>query len=234
MESRAQAQIIGLLTGLLILSAGCRKSSRQITPYTFTESEKALFEEGDIILRKGEGVLSELITDYLGDTLNVSHCGILIKNQDGWQVIHSLSQSLSDQDGVQICPLDQFTAESIPRSLKVVRYTKDTLHLLASQAIYYLHIRKPFDNRFDMQDTSAFFCSQLPLHILKYTLHSDLPIGKGLPSFSLFLDKAYFQTIYSVVSLPVRDRKNSGFLDRGLFVPASLRKAERHACESGR
>lgn len=197
MESRSQTKIIFLFISLFLLSAGCRKSPRQITmPPALTEQEKSLLQEGDIILRKGQGVISQFITNYLADTFAISHCGILIKNQEKWQVVHSLARCISDQDGVQICSLDQFTAESVPQSLHVVRYKKDSLHVLATQALYYLHIHKPFDTTFNLQDTSAFFCSQLPLHILKYHLHSDLEIGEKTPSFSLFRNETYFQLVY--------------------------------------
>lgn len=197
MESRCQNKVTFLFITLLIVCAGCRKNIRHITPYTLDEQEKSLFQEGDIILRKGEGTLSHFITDYLADTLSVSHCGILIKNRNTWEVIHSLAQCVSDQDGVQTCSLDQFTAESIPHSIHVVRYKADSLHVMATQALYYLHIHKPFDINFNMEDTSAFFCSQLPLHILKYHLHSDLEIGNKAPLFSLFLNEKYFQIVYS-------------------------------------
>lgn len=197
MESRCQNKVTFLFITLLIVCAGCRKNIRHITPYTLDEQEKSLFQEGDIILRKGEGTLSHFITDYLADTLSVSHCGILIKNRNTWEVIHSLAKCVSDQDGVQTCSLDQFTAESIPHSIRVVRYKADSLHVMAKQALYYLHIHKPFDINFNMEDTSAFFCSQLPLHILKYHLHSDLEIGDKAPLFSLFLNEKYFRIVYS-------------------------------------
>lgn len=198
MEGGFQNKIICLFIGLWILSAGCRESSRQIVSYTLTDHEKSFLQEGDIILRKGKGFLSQFITDYLSDTLAVSHCGILVKNREGeWQVVHCLDKSVSDYDGVQTSPLDQFTGESIPHSLKIVRYKADSLHIMAAQALYYLRMRKPFDKEFNIRDTSAFFCSQLPLHILKYGLHSDLPIGNNIPKFSLFLDKTYFRIVYS-------------------------------------
>lgn len=197
MEGGLQNKITCLFIGLWILSAGCREGSRQMVSYTLTDQEKSFLQEGDIILRKGRGFLSQFITDYLSDTLAVSHCGILIKAEGEWQVVHCLDKSVSDYDGVQTCPLDQFTEESIPYSLKIVRYKADSLHRMAEQALYYLRMRKPFDKEFNIRDTSAFFCSQLPLHILKYGLHSDLPIGNEVPRFSLFLDETYFQLIYS-------------------------------------
>lgn len=181
---------------IFILSAGCTTNNRQIESYTLCDQDKALFQSGDIILRKGNGLLSEFITNYLADTLAVSHCGIIIRNNNDLQVVHSLSKSVSDTDGVQICTLDDFTKESIPNSIFVIRYKEDTVGRIASQALYYLQIHKPFDSKFDMQDSSAFFCSELPLHILKYALHSNLQIDYPYPKFSVFMDDAYFQVIH--------------------------------------
>lgn len=191
-----QNKIRFCILSLFILSAGCTVNNRQIKYYRLSDQEKDLLKSGDIILRKGEGILSEFITHYLTDTLSVSHCGIIIKDKKGLQVIHALSKSVSDTDGVQICTLDKFIEESIPHSLIIIRYKKDTVGQIASQALYYLHEHKPFDNKFDMQDSSAFFCSELPLHILKYALHSNIKIDNPYPKFSVFMNEVYFQVIH--------------------------------------
>lgn len=191
-----QSEIKHCILCLFILSAGCVSNNRQTESYQLSDREKSLFQSGDIILRKGKGLLSEIITNHLSDTLPVSHCGIILKSEKGMQVIHALSKSVSDTDGVQICTLDKFTEESIPNSIIVVRYKKDTIGQIATQALYYLRNHKPFDTKFNMQDSSAFFCSELPLHILKYTLHSDLIIDNPFPKFSVFMDDNYFQVIH--------------------------------------
>ncbi len=40
-------------------------------------------QPGDIILRKSYGLISDIITSQLKDTVNISHCGILDKNEKG-------------------------------------------------------------------------------------------------------------------------------------------------------
>lgn len=190
-----QSKIIYAGVIFLILLAGCKQSIRTSDkPYILTDREKSLLQNGDIILRKGEGILSNFICDYLADTINISHCGILIKNRQGLQVIHTLSADVSDTDGLQICSLDLFTSESVKSSIIVVRCKTDTTSLITSQALHYLKLRKPFDRHFNLQDSSSFFCSELPLHILKYSLDIDL-MTVSPPLFSSFLHQQYFDII---------------------------------------
>lgn len=173
------------------------ENSHPKEPYLLTPEDKALLQNGDIILRKGEGFLSQFICNQLNDTIDVSHCGIIIRNQDQLQVIHALSKDVSDIDGVQSCSIDQFTQESVKASTYIVRFKGDSTHLLASQAQYYLSIRKPFDRLFDLHDTTSFFCSELVFHILKTYLGKDLMQGQSTPKFSLFLNPEIFDIIYS-------------------------------------
>lgn len=64
---------------LTIGFGGCNRAAAVERSYRLTAAEKALFQPGDIILRKGEGVLSQFICRQLRDTLGVSHCGIWVK-----------------------------------------------------------------------------------------------------------------------------------------------------------
>lgn len=183
---------------LLFCFSQCKNNQKAPQePYLLTQEDKALLQNGDIILRKGEGLLSQFICDRLNDSINISHCGILVKQKDELNVIHALSKDVSEIDGVQSCSFDRFTRESVKGSLLVVRYRNDTAQILASQALYYLQAQKPFDRLFDMHDSSSFFCSELPLHILKYNLHNELMHGTpSFPRFSLFLNPQEFDIIY--------------------------------------
>lgn len=198
MDGSLQSQIV-----LFILFASlwsCHpENSLPSAPCLLPQEDKALIQEGDIILRMGEGWLSQFIGKCLHDTIRVSHCGILVKSVAGdWEVIHVLSREVSDTGGVQSCSLDQFTADSERGSIRIVRFRLDTMHVLAEKARYYLGRKIPFDYQFDCQDSSAFFCSELPLHILKYNMGVDLyPQPAGHPRFSVFLDRLYFDEVIS-------------------------------------
>lgn len=191
-----QNKIAICFIGLACLFFGCKQKAPQREPYLLNKEDKDLFQSGDIILRKGEGFISQFICDRLKERIPISHCGIIIKDADKLDVIHALSKDVSEVDGVQICSFDQFTQESEKGSIFVVRYKKDTTALIASSALYYLRTKKPFDRFFDLHDSTAFFCSELPLHILKYHLHRDLAQDLSIPPFSLFLNPNDFAIIY--------------------------------------
>lgn len=198
MACRIQSKIATFLLHLFILLAGCHPNIRpNEPPYLLTEAEKALLKSGDIILRKGEGMLSQFICERLNDTIQISHCGILIKENNDLKVIHSLSKEVSDKDGVQCCTFDRFTTESVKGSIIIVRCKSDTTGIMASRALHYLRIQKPFDRLFNLQDSTAFFCSELPLHVLKQALGQDITHHNSVPKFSLFLNQHYFDIIYS-------------------------------------
>ena len=191
--SNAKVTRLLLLATVIILTACARRAVP--VPYHLSQDDKALLRPGDIIMRRGEGTLSDMIVAALDDTLGVSHCGIVVCRGDSLAVIHCLSREVSDADGVQICSLDKFTSESVPGSIIAVRCTSDTLLYMASSAEYYLRTGRPFDKKFDVADSSAFFCSELPLIILKEKLNINLCKSDRKIPFSVFFNPKYFKIV---------------------------------------
>lgn len=194
-------QVAGaVLTVWLLLGTGCTSRNRQtdgnLKVRTVLPAEAvALLREGDIILRQGEGMLSRFIVRQLGDTVDISHCGILVREEDSWQVVHCLSLEVSDTDGVQCCSLEDFMSDCVAGSLYVVRCVADTIGCLASRARYYLGAHKSFDHGFSLNDTTSFFCSELPYRILKDELHIEMcPPSESL-KFSSFFDPEHFRLV---------------------------------------
>lgn len=146
-------------------------------------------------MRRGEGLLSTFIVNKLNDSINISHCGIIIREGEEIDVIHCLSDKVSDVNGVQKCTIDEFTRESIRGSISVVRCMADTSGVLANGAQYYLKVRKKFDHNFDINDTTEFFCSELPLHILSNRLGVNVLDKNQEFKFSMFFKPQLFKTI---------------------------------------
>lgn len=179
---------------LLLLLPGC-KSPKAETTESFRYNTSNL-RSGDIILRKSFGLISEIVVVKLQDTIDISHCGIIfIDSKKNYQIIHSLSKKVSDADGVQICSLDHFMEDSKLESVRVVRLKIDTNHAVANKALYYLQHKIPFDELFDIKDTTSFFCSELPIHIIRSVFDIDITLGSNEPKFSIFLDPNFFKEI---------------------------------------
>ena len=180
--------LIGFLTLFSLLSAAnlgyiIDKSSKKLNTkqpkakYHFTAIEKSLLQEGDIVMRRGYGVVSSMISNMNDATYNLSHCAFIVKDPYGrFSVIHSVSNDLSDVDGVQSEPLDQFTNQSVRGTIVVIRHKGgDTLigKQIAESARNYLKQEIKFDHHFDLSDSSTFYCSELIYRVYGDVYHED-------------------------------------------------------------
>ncbi len=153
-------------------------------------------QSGDIILRRSYGLISDIIVMNLNDTLDVSHCGIIIKEPDSsYKVIHSLSKKVSNADGVQICGLEQFMADSKTETVRVFRFLSDSQGEIAAQALRYLKQKTPFDESFDATDSTALYCSELLVQSIRNAFKIDVSSGEKMLKFSIFLQPDFFREI---------------------------------------
>ena len=199
MACRIQRKInIALSFVLGILLWGCTDSSIKECQISYwNKGQLAEIRGGDIILRMGEGFISQMIAWTLADSVQLSHCGIVVCRNDSFHVVHSLPKELSEYDGVQICSLEEFVAESVLNSIVVVRPKNLQNEIMEAKAWYYLSHPKPFDWDFDVNDSTAFFCSELPLHVWKHEVGVDFCSGsEGYPRFSLFMNTICFERVY--------------------------------------
>ncbi len=157
------------------------RPSRQTATDRFRPEEKSLLREGDIVLRRGEGSVSDFIVAFLKETYPVTHCGVVVRRDDGLWVISS--ESTPDADGIRCDPLTHFAGYARNGSLAAVRPRLDeaqrTAFLHASE--WYLSQGKAFDKQFDMADTTKFYCAELMYHLFFRATGTDfLPARKPL------------------------------------------------------
>lgn len=131
--------------------------------YKLKESDKKKLQNGDIIMRKGHGSVSDIIDNMYPTGYHLSHCGIVIKNEDSTFVVHTVSSELSQVDGVQTENLDKFVRESVRHSIVVVRGKEDSLirNRIADATLSFLQKDIKFDHSFDISDTTSFYCTEL-------------------------------------------------------------------------
>lgn len=193
-----------------LLLAGClgawlawpRAESEARAPYRLTAAEVALLEPGDVILRRGSGIVSDFIAQVLKEPHDVSHCGIIARHDSALWVIHAVSSSLSDFDGMQAHRLQAFVGQSKPGSVVVSRLRTDRDRgLIAERAKGYLRRLVPFDHAFDLEDSSTIYCSELVWRILRDEYGVDVfdaPADGdevGRYRFERFLDTARFAIV---------------------------------------
>ncbi|HOF98925.1 MAG: hypothetical protein KBG33_02315 [Paludibacteraceae bacterium] len=198
MAGRLQAQIICflLLSCFQFLPESCHSPTKIENSDTYITN---YLRSGDIILRKSYGLVSNIIAAKLNDTIDVSHCGIIyIDANHTVYVIHSLSKAVSEKDGMQSCTLKKFMADSRIETVQVVRFKKDSAQIIGKWAHYYLLKQIPFDNNYDLKDSSSFFCTELPIHIINKQFGINLSSGNEFPKFSIFLNTKYFDKVFFI------------------------------------
>lgn len=139
-----------------------------------TAEETSLLCEGDIILRRGFGIFSDLVSKHLNDsTIDVTHAGILTYTQDKWHVIHSLSSDVNPTDGMQIQTLDKFLKYSQPGKIIISRikdHTPEKGTQITTFAKGYLKRKIPFDHKGDFENDNELYCTELIWRILEKDL----------------------------------------------------------------
>jgi len=174
--------IVGLILMIVIsvLFFYQRKTNvdEQQNIYRLTIEEKQLLQEGDIILRRGFGIISDAIVKYSKENLSISHCGIIVKDSaNNLYVIHTVSNTLADIDGIQKDELNLFVRGSHPNTLIVTRYLyeNDTMQKsIVYWANYYLSKQIPFDHQFNCEDSTRFFCTEFVRNVFKNAINVDL------------------------------------------------------------
>ncbi len=175
--------------------------------YTLPENEQKLLQDGDLIMRKGYGIISESIAELLNENPCLSHIGVVCKKPGHKiEIIHSLSATYADFDGVQKCSFRKFCKESQPGSIVVVRFKQNKespLSKISKQAQHYASLKVPFDNGFDLSTPENFYCTELIWHIFLDEYGFDIYPSMGNFSdlgFKPFFDTANFEQILPVLS----------------------------------
>ncbi len=158
------------------------KKEKAIT-YILSDAEKALINDGDIILRYGHGLVSDYIVNSFNEEFNISHCGIINKTVNGkLEVIHSESSSFLVEDGIQRQDFDSFTDSGHENSVIIVRFNKceqSELKEITKRTQYYLDQNIPFAYTCHPEDTTKMFCSEIIWHVFLDVYSTDIFVING-------------------------------------------------------
>lgn len=147
--------------------------NREVT--RLTKKELSLIKEGDFILRRGFGFFSDYVSKNLNDgpLIDVTHAGVITKQNDTLFVIHSLSSDVSDIDGVQKQTLKDFLLYSAPHKIIVTRLKNaDSICCknIAERAKHYLEQKVAFDHHGNYDDDKELYCTEMIWQILEKDL----------------------------------------------------------------
>ena len=197
----------GIFAVLLLLIAACNGSSEPEEerrkyvhiPPTMPDSVYNKLEEGDIIMRKGNGPLSFHIMNATKE--EYSHCGIIVREEDEWKVIHSMGGGVSeeDDDGLQMIELEQFVRNAADSMLFICRATfEDSIGTKIRDGAYqFLEEDAPFDHSFSLFTRDEIYCSELLFYVLRdATGENQMKIRKQHKSYILLFETFFDEEKY--------------------------------------
>lgn len=156
-------------------------------------------EEGDILLRRGSSFISTLISRATPSAKGMSHCGIVIWEKGKWQIIHSISGSISDQDGIRMESVQSFVSKA---DKDMIWHIKPAFGIdrqkLGINARHYLAQKTPFDHDFDLSDSNRLYCTEFVRSVYLDSGAEDVftyrnVAGKLLVDLSSFFEEAYWK-----------------------------------------
>jgi hypothetical protein len=175
------------------------------TPHdNLSSAELAELQEGDLLLRKGYGWVSDRIADYLEEEYRVTHCALILRaGYEEPQVLHSLSNE--KVNGIFIEPLSDYLLESQAGSLVGIRIkgTAEERALVIREAKRLLAKKVPFDMAFNDADTTELYCAELMGYIFHRVYGEDLLPEKssafGLKAIRMrnFFNPIYFEILFN-------------------------------------
>ncbi|MDP2172687.1 MAG: YiiX/YebB-like N1pC/P60 family cysteine hydrolase [Candidatus Cloacimonadaceae bacterium] len=127
-----------------------------------SKPDSSLFQGGDILLRKGNNIVSDMIISAFPGGKGMSHCGILVRGNERWMVIHTISGRISAFDGIRINTVKDFIAGAHQNKVMHVQPVFPINRELVSQrAFYHLQRKAAFDHDFDLNESDKLYCSEL-------------------------------------------------------------------------
>lgn len=164
-KAEMQTKTLSLLATLILLAlfCGCR---RPVTPSSPDTSElEARLEQGDLLFRRGTGVVGHLVAS-MDPEGRFSHVGIVIREGDGWQVVHAVPHEPDfegDIDRVKCEPVADFLGRYADVVYGLYRAKADPMqrHTAGSHALRLAQRRVPFDHNYDTEDTTRLYCTEL-------------------------------------------------------------------------
>ena len=164
-EFRYSRLIIFLLA--LLVFAGCSGcSSTSTTDFSALVTK---LEEGDLLFRKGTGVVGHIVTsvDNRGD---YSHVGIVVRKDSAWKVVHAVPHEpdfKGDIDRVKIESVERFLGRYPEASFGHyrVKIASDSVAIAVANALRLSEQRVPFDHDYDLSDTSSLYCTEFVEYI---------------------------------------------------------------------
>ncbi|WP_222165605.1 YiiX/YebB-like N1pC/P60 family cysteine hydrolase [Edaphocola aurantiacus] len=161
---------------LLLHSCGQKSNGRAHKPnYIPADSLSALLsglEEGDIVLRAGNDVTSNMLRQLNLKDKRFSHCGIVFSESGAWWVYHSIGSESAPDQAIKKEPLMHYWN---PEDNLAIGYAH--LHISRQERAKLLHttdslyrLQIPFDMQFDLKSDDRMYCTEMVAKSIQWSI----------------------------------------------------------------
>lgn len=121
-----------------------------------------ILDEGDIILRYGNGFWSPFFRNVSRHEKRFSHAGVVVMDKGTFTVVHASADEMNGEGGVSYVSLEQFLSVSSDYAVYRVEAGKNIRLRIAENAKSY--VGRPFDPSFNLADSKRLYCTELVMH----------------------------------------------------------------------
>ena len=164
-----RAALVILLSLIVLLSArsirlsGFHKPAKVTPSVTRHVLDTSILKSGDIILRRGRGVISDMMAVASAHDKRFSHAGILQEVDSAWYVVHMIGGEGVKQDGLRFDRIQDFISDANASDWAVYRLTEsDSVRQALQCEIGRLRGTRPsFDSNFNWDTEDSYYCTEL-------------------------------------------------------------------------
>ena len=169
------SKVIGLFLIVAWLIADMSCSNHALKSHAQVMYDTTELRNGDLLFRNGIGYESRVVTGLSNGKF--SHVGIAYHNGRQWDVIHAVpgENERGEPEYLKCEPISDFYCKSRAKlgGSARVSCTDSIANIIAERALHIVNRKVVFDNNYDINDTTEFYCTEL-VRLVYLAQHIDL------------------------------------------------------------
>lgn len=161
---------IAVFFGFSLLLGSCaQKHEKKEAASAYTEPAKAiaegktLLQNGDLILRTDDDVVSASLRNFSKTDKSYSHCGIVYQEDSAWYVYHLMAGDENPSDLMERERFESFVDPYRKSRYGIFRYqlSADEQARFQQQVYTYMAGQMHFDKQFDLKSDDKLYCAEM-------------------------------------------------------------------------
>lgn len=154
-----------------------QKKTNSVTPSyaNIIDSCSHLLQTGDIVLRLGNDVISELFAALNVSDHSFSHCGIVFQENNEWVVYHSIGGEDNPDAAMRREKFSFFVRSAENKAFGICRYQlqNNQIERLHQKVQEWYKQKIPFDMQFNLQSNHRLYCAEMLFKAYNYACKTN-------------------------------------------------------------